>query len=445
MKQPESPTRILSRSDKEFEPAVRASSYSAYDSGKRPASVVQARCINDVVAAVRMAAEQGRKVSICSGGHSWSQNHIREGAVLVDLSELKSIEIDKQAMRAVIGPGCRSAQLDAALQAQDLFFPVAHAYTVGLGGFLLQGGFGWASQIVGLACESVTGIDVVLSDGRLVHASETENSELLWAARGSGPGFFGIVVRFHLQLHPRPRYSGIKLQVFRLKHLEAVLAWAESIKSEVSPKVELMIVFNKKAFGIFTHGIEVVATVLAESRQEARHLLSFVGKSPLRNKASVTTPLLGLSLQTIMKFGERFMFWRDRMWFADNAWLKSPIAPALPTIRRIAETQPEAPSHIYWMFWNPQKKRSDMAFSLEGDSYIALFAALKTTNLNQADREWATKGGHALERFSTGIQLADENLARRTDKFMAPENLERLVALKSKFDPEDRFCNFGHL
>jgi FAD/FMN-containing dehydrogenase len=77
---------------------------------------------------------------------------------------------------------------------------------VSLGGFLLQGGFGWNSRLWGPACCSILGMDIVTADGELVHANESENADLFWAARGSGPGFFGVVTRFHLCLQPRPHY-----------------------------------------------------------------------------------------------------------------------------------------------------------------------------------------------------------------------------------------------
>jgi FAD/FMN-containing dehydrogenase len=118
-------------------------------------------------------------------------------------------------MSAIVGPGCLAGELNLALAKHRFFFPTAHAWTVGMGGFLLQGGFGWNSPQVGVGCENVTGIDVVLADGTLVHASETENADLFWSARGAGPGFFGVVVRFHLKLHKRPKFVGLKLQVFR--------------------------------------------------------------------------------------------------------------------------------------------------------------------------------------------------------------------------------------
>lgn len=438
--------RIFARGEAGFEDAVRGSSFSSHESGRWPDYVHQANDIDDVIEAVSTARSRNLKISMCSGGHSWSQNHIRDSGMMLDLSRLNSMEIDVVNKTAIVGPALHGGDFDAALAKHGLFFPVAHAYTVGLGGFLLQGGFGWNCRVVGMACESVTAIDVVLADGRLVHASETENSDLLWAARGAGAGFFGVVVRFYLKLHDRPKYIGIKTQVFRLRHLEDVLTWADSIKHEVSPKIEFQIVFNRKAIGIFSHGLEIAACVLADSRKEAKELLRFLDKGPMRKKASLTLPLFGLTLNRIMKIGEKVLFWPNCRWFTDNAWMKSPIGPALPAIRKIAETQPEAPSHAYWQIWNPAtKERPDMAFSLEGDSYFALYGALPIGRGTPDDETWATRGAIALQEFSTGIQLGDENLARRPAPFMAPENFEKLTAIRGKYDPEGRFNSYGHL
>ena len=77
--------------------------------------------------------------------------------------------------------------------------------TVGLGGFLLQGGFGWNSRLWGPACASVTSINVVTADGELVHANASQNSELFWAARGAGPGYFGAVTRLSVKLSRVPK------------------------------------------------------------------------------------------------------------------------------------------------------------------------------------------------------------------------------------------------
>ena len=245
--------RTIANGEAGFHAAVLGTSFNAQDPGRRLALIEQANEGADVAAAVQQARAMGLTIGICSGGHSWAQNHIRDGGMLIDLSRLDSITINAADGTATIGPGCLAGDLNAALSKHNLFFPVAHAYTVGMGGFLLQGGFGWNSRASGIACQSVTGIDVVLADGTLVHASETENPELLWAARRAGPGFFGVAVRFHLKLQARPKFVGMKVQVFRIRHLEAVMAWADHVGPSVAPSAVFQLVLDRKAMGIFAH------------------------------------------------------------------------------------------------------------------------------------------------------------------------------------------------
>jgi hypothetical protein len=423
-----------------FTAALLGTSFNAADPGRRPDLIIQANTIDDVIAAAKRAHEQGLTIGICSGGHSWGQNHIRDGGLMLDLSRLNEIVINETDGTAEIGPGCLAGELNAALAPRGLFFPVAHAYTVGMGGFLLQGGFGWNSRANGLACESVIGIDIVLADGTMVHASETENTELLWAARGAGPGFFGIVVRFHLKLHQRPKFVGLKLQVFRIRHLEEVMAWADRVGPEVSPSVEFQLVFNRRATGIFSHGIEVLAPVLADSWREAREAVAFIDRSPVRAKASFTLPLMPISLNTMMKTGERTLFLPNTRWPADSMWMNDSIEPLLPAMRRIVDTQPAAPSHALWLNWNAPPTRPDMAFSLEARTYLALYGGLRgKAATSPADETWATDHMRALQDRSLGIQLADENLVRRPMPFMAPANLARLDTLRAQYDPQGRF------
>ena len=104
-------------------------------------------------------------------------------------------------MTASVGPGCAGNELVATLAEQELFFPAGHCVGVAVGGYLLQGGFGWNGRVHGPACSSVEAIDVVTADGELIRADAGQNADLLWAARGSGPGFFGVVTRFHLRVY----------------------------------------------------------------------------------------------------------------------------------------------------------------------------------------------------------------------------------------------------
>ena len=429
----------LRRGDAGFEQAVLGTSFTVRDPGRRPEMVVQANSADEVVSAVRQAARAGMHIGMCSGGHSWAQNHIRDGGLLLDLSRLKSIEVDPSKMTAIIGPGVLAGELNLALVEHKLFFPTAHAWTVGMGGFLLQGGFGWNSRNVGVGCENVIGIDVVLADGTLVHANENDYADLFWAARGAGPGFFGVVVCFHLKLHQRPNFIGMKLQVFRIKHLEEVLAWADRVGPSVSPKVEFQIVMNPKATLINAHGMEVVAPVMADSWNEAREMVAFMANSPVRSKASFTLPLLPMSLNFMMKAGEKTLFLSNTRWSADNMWMDTPITPLLPAIRSIADTQPPHPSHVLWLNWNGPVQRPDMAFSQEHRTYLALYCGLGKGVDEAKHVNWATDHMKALEPWSRGIQLADENLARRPSKFVSDANMVRLDQARAKYDPQGRF------
>ena len=367
---------VVRRGEAGFEQAVLGTSFTVRDPGRRPDIVVQANDVYEVMAAVRQAAQDKMHIGMCSGGHSWAQNHIRDGGLMLDLSRLKSIEINSRNKTAVIGPGVLAGELNAAVVKHQLFFPMAHAYTEGMGGFLLQGGFGWNSRNLGMGCQNVIGIDVVLADGSLVHASEKENADLFWSARGAGLGFFGVVVRFHLQLHKRPRFIGLKTQVFRIQHLEEVMRWADKVGPEVSPKVEFQIVMNPKALLINSHGMEVVAPVMADSWSEARELVSFMTKSPVRHLSSSHLPLVPMSLEFMLKTGEKVLFLSNTRWSADNMWMNDPIEPLLPAIRKIADIQPPHPSHVLWLNWNGPVQRPDMAFSQEHRTYLALYCGL---------------------------------------------------------------------
>lgn len=203
-----------------------------------PDVIVWPHTVQDIVDAIGQAKQENLRISIRSGGHSWSTNHIRKGCMLINMESFSNYEIDQDALTAKAGPGCQGGVLLKALVKRGLFFPAGHCEGVCLGGYLLQGGFGWHSQEFGLACESVIGLDIVTADGEIVHASKNENPELYWAARGAGSGFFGVVFQFHLKLFPKPRHTGAMFQIFNLEALDDVMRWGYEISDEVPTNVE---------------------------------------------------------------------------------------------------------------------------------------------------------------------------------------------------------------
>ena len=166
-----------------------------------------------------------------------------------------------------------------------MFFPSGHCMPVSLGGFLLQGGFGWNSRLWGPACCSILGMDIVTADGELVHANESENADLFWAARGAGPGFFGVVTRFHLALHPRPQAMMKSDYVYPIEVLDDVLRWIRTIQPSLPLNMEPLVFVRRDMFGHSGPMALVTAPVMADSQEEARAALALLETCPVLGKA----------------------------------------------------------------------------------------------------------------------------------------------------------------
>jgi hypothetical protein len=162
-----------------------------------------ARCdsVSDVQAAVRAAGVVNLLTAIRCGGHSLAGFSTCEGGQVIDLSKMRSITVDREKRRARFAGGCLLADIDQATQKVGLVYPAGVVSQTGASGLILGGGFGWLTRLHGMSCDNVEGFTLVVADGSLVRASETENSDLFWALRGGG-GNFGVVTEFEVKLHP---------------------------------------------------------------------------------------------------------------------------------------------------------------------------------------------------------------------------------------------------
>jgi FAD/FMN-containing dehydrogenase len=428
----------IERGEPTYEQARRDTMWNARVPDRFPDVIVQARDVHDVIAAVRHAGATGMRVGVRSGGHSWSGNHVRDGGMLLDVSRLRALDVDAAARRARTGPGVAGNVLAARLGREGLFFPAGHCIGVCMGGYLLQGGFGWHGRALGPACASVEGIDVVTADGSLVHATAHEHSELYWAARGSGAGFFGVVTRFHLRVYPRPRVSAVALECYPLDRLEEVFRWAHAIGPEVPASVELQLIISRRAIGVGGPGIEVLVPVFADGWREATRALGFLRQNPVRPAAALRVPLVPMPLSLLYR-AVMTHYPAHHRWATDNMWTRAPIDALLPGLRRIADTMPPPPSHMLWLNWAPPPDRPDMAFSVEEPTYIALYGGWRDAADDARHASWAVDRMRELEPVARGCQLADENLGQRPARFVSEAHLARLDAIRASRDPAGRF------
>lgn len=168
---------------------------------RRPAVIARCTGVADVRAAVNFARRHGLLTAVRCGGHSVIGLSVCDGGMVIDLSAMRSIEVDAAARTARADGGVLWGELDAATQAHGLHTPGGRIASTGIGGFTTGGGYGWTSSVHGLACDNLRSVEMVLADGEVVTASEAEHPDLFWAMRGGGCNF-GIVTSFEFELHP---------------------------------------------------------------------------------------------------------------------------------------------------------------------------------------------------------------------------------------------------
>ena len=160
-----------------------------------PGLIVRCADKADVKRAVDFARAENLLIAVRGGGHSFAGHSTCDGGLVIDLSRMKGLQINKQQRLVHAQPGLLASELDAATQHVGLAMVLGGCGSVGIGGFTLGGGEGDLSAKFGLSCDNLISADVVLADGRSVTASARENADLFWALRGGG-GNFGIVTSF---------------------------------------------------------------------------------------------------------------------------------------------------------------------------------------------------------------------------------------------------------
>ncbi len=168
---------------------------------RRPAVIVRARDTADVSAAVAFAGARALPVSVRGGGHNVAGHAVGDGAVMIDLSAMRTVSVDPEGRRARVAGGATWGDVDSATQAHGLAAPGGLISDTGVAGLTLSGGIGWLRSRHGLCIDNLVSAEVVTADGRLVRASREENADLLWALKGGG-GNFGVVTMFEFALHP---------------------------------------------------------------------------------------------------------------------------------------------------------------------------------------------------------------------------------------------------
>ena len=168
---------------------------------RRPALLVHASGVADVMAAVKFANTHRLLLAVRGGGHSVAGFGTCDGGLVIDLRRMRGIRVDPQRRTARAEGGCTWGDLDHSTHPFGLATTGGIVSTTGIAGLTLGGGMGHLSRRYGLSCDNLISADVVLADGTFVHCNAEQEKDLFWALRGGG-GNFGVVTSFEYRLHP---------------------------------------------------------------------------------------------------------------------------------------------------------------------------------------------------------------------------------------------------
>jgi FAD/FMN-containing dehydrogenase len=167
---------------------------------RRPRLIVRCTGAADVVAGILLAREAGLPLAIKGGGHGVNGHAVCDDGIMLDLSPMKRIDVDPEARLVRAQAGVTWGEFDATTQAHGLATTGGRITTTGIAGLTLGAGSGWLERMYGYTSHNLLAAEVVTADGRVAHASEDENGDLLWGLRGGG-GNFGVVTQFEYRLH----------------------------------------------------------------------------------------------------------------------------------------------------------------------------------------------------------------------------------------------------
>ncbi|KAI0835808.1 putative glucooligosaccharide oxidase [Hypoxylon sp. FL0890] len=172
----------------------------------KPAAIAVPTTVEQIKSAMACGSKLGYKVTAKCGGHSYASLGLggEDGHLIIELDRMNSVKVDKETNIATVNPGARLGHLAVELFAQGNR-AISHGTCpgVGISGHVLHGGFGMSSHTRGLALDWVIGMNVLLANGTLVHASETENNDVYWGLLGAGSNF-GIVTSYELKTFEPP-------------------------------------------------------------------------------------------------------------------------------------------------------------------------------------------------------------------------------------------------
>jgi FAD/FMN-containing dehydrogenase len=402
---------------------------------RRPALIARALDVDDVVAAVRHAAEEDLPIAVRGGGHSVAGHCIGDGSVVVDLRLMHDVTVDPVARIATCGGGALWEDLDPPCLRHGLATPGGTFGDTGVAGLTLGGGIGHLIGLHGLTLDNLLGVTIVTASGDVLRASEGENAELFWALRGGG-GNFGVVTDFTFRLHPVGQLLAGQL-VYPVDEAFVVLGkWRDLMQR--APDELACFGFVARSALTGEEGTIVAVAYFGDDQSRAEELIVDLLSDP-EPIANTLRPMYYAELQDIfgrMPFGLR------------NYWSGRFLRELPDELIQLAADYLSPGSEGSIMFepiYGAAKRvpQEATAFAGREAAYNATFLAIWNDAAEDEERIGVARGfTSVLAPWTTGAAYVNYAVDFDAEDY-GTERFTRLREVKRRYDPDNRF-RFNH-
>jgi FAD/FMN-containing dehydrogenase len=412
---------------------------------KHPALIARCADADDVAAVVRFARDHRLLLAVRGGGHNGGGLGTCDDGVVIDLSSLKSIEVDPQARTVRVGGGCTWGEVDAATGEHGLATPSGIISTTGVGGLTLGGGLGHLTRKCGLTIDNLLEAEVVLASGEQVRATADEHPDLYWALRGGG-GNFGVVTSFLFRLHEVGTIIG------------GPTLWAvEDGPDVLSVYREFLPAAPRELNGFFMYSKVPPAPPFPEElhlRTVVGIVWCYVGSE--EDAQSAIAPLLKSTPEPLLHGPQAMphamlqgafdgLFPPGQQWYWRADFVEQIPDDAIDIHQRYGADLPtwQSTMHMYPIDGAAHDvDPADTAWSYRDANWGSVFAGVDADPANApAISQWSISYNEALRPYSAGgayvNMMMDEGEERVRASYRG--NYDRLARIKAEYDPDNLF------
>jgi FAD binding domain/Berberine and berberine like len=398
-----------------------------------PAIIVRCANAEDVRLAVEFARDKGLLTAVRSGGHSFAGHGVCDDGLVTDLSPMKRVSIDPAHEKIRIEPGILAGELDCLTQSFRMAVPLGSCPTVGVAGYSLGGGESSLTPKFGYGCDSITDLEVVTADAKVLRANASENTDMFWAMRGAGANF-GVATSIEFQLHPIETVLSGSLR-YPIKQARKVLHFLDSFAPTIPAELFLIA-------AVLPHPgermLDIKVVWMGDKEKGERSLRPL--RKYLRPFEDTIQPKAYLDEQRggfDVPEGEYSSHRRA-------GHFKRLTDDVVETIIEHASNAPHEASGTTMMYWHGPwcAKPHDNAFGFRRTGFeYWIHSYWRKTAEREKSWNWVEEFYRAMEPLSTGAvyvnDLENEGVARARAAY--GDKYDRLSLIKGKFDPDNFF------